>query len=399
MARGATGNVWFQGGKWHARLRGVYLGSRPTEAAAWGLANSAKEVDENHAPDTLAVYGPVFLNAREFEGVRGIKSERSLWATHVATAPFYERPMRSIKPRDLDAWIKALLRKHATQATRSKDGITRARADRTISRQTARHARRILLACFTAAATAGKISVNPLREVQVPRKDVAIEDSDAWAWLTAGEIASLFARFDKLEAKERAYAKAYPDRKGRPGRARFYRAVYATAIYVGLRASELFAIRWEDVDLDGAKPMVRVRRSKTSVSGALKASSSRRDVPLLRPARDALRAWKTRDGVTRATGLVFPADGGGHFSYGFDASWVTRWRKEAGVRDYVTFHDLRHTNASHLRQGTWGITLDLHELRDWLGHSDIKTTQRYAHLGPDSLHAKAREVERGRRPK
>ncbi|MDP7237144.1 MAG: site-specific integrase [Candidatus Latescibacteria bacterium] len=55
--------------------------------------------------------------------------------------------------------------------------------------------------------------------------------------------------------------------------------------------------------------------------------------------------------------------------------------KIAGL-DHVTFHSLRHTYASLLvMQGK-----DLPTIQLLLGHSDIKTTMRYAHLAPDHLH-------------
>ena len=57
-----------------------------------------------------------------------------------------------------------------------------------------------------------------------------------------------------------------------------------------------------------------------------------------------------------------------------------RLRNHCGYPD-VTLHTLRHTCAS--RQVQAGV--DLYRVRDWLGHSSITTTERYAHLAPSSL--------------
>lgn len=47
----------------------------------------------------------------------------------------------------------------------------------------------------------------------------------------------------------------------------------------------------------------------------------------------------------------------------------------------ITFHDLRHTFASGLAMA--GVPL--HKIQHVLGHTDVRMTQRYAHLHPDSL--------------
>lgn len=49
--------------------------------------------------------------------------------------------------------------------------------------------------------------------------------------------------------------------------------------------------------------------------------------------------------------------------------------RRAGIKDF-TFHDLRHTFASHLIMA--GV--DLVPLKELLGHKDIKHTLRYSHL-------------------
>ena len=62
-----------------------------------------------------------------------------------------------------------------------------------------------------------------------------------------------------------------------------------------------------------------------------------------------------------------------------DNSW-DRIRKRAGL-DGVRLHDLRHTFAS--RALALGETLPV--IGKLLGHSDIETTARYAHLARDSI--------------
>jgi site-specific recombinase XerD len=52
---------------------------------------------------------------------------------------------------------------------------------------------------------------------------------------------------------------------------------------------------------------------------------------------------------------------------------------------YVRIHDLRHSFASFLINGG----RSLYEVQKILGHTQLKTTQRYAHLSHDSLVAAA----------
>ena len=71
------------------------------------------------------------------------------------------------------------------------------------------------------------------------------------------------------------------------------------------------------------------------------------------------------------------------------------YRKRAGIERRVRFHDLRHTCASHLLMGTWGVRLSIEEVSAWLGHSSTAVTQRYAHLAPDHLSARVGAALRG----
>ena len=55
-------------------------------------------------------------------------------------------------------------------------------------------------------------------------------------------------------------------------------------------------------------------------------------------------------------------------------------RKSVGLED-VRVHDLRHSFASFLVNAG----RSLYEVQNILGHTQIKTTQRYAHLSQESL--------------
>ncbi len=66
-------------------------------------------------------------------------------------------------------------------------------------------------------------------------------------------------------------------------------------------------------------------------------------------------------------------------------------QEKAGVK-VITFHDLRHTFASHLAMSA----VSLFDIQKLLGHSDLKTTQRYMHLAPDHLQGVTDVLVRGK---
>ena len=82
------------------------------------------------------------------------------------------------------------------------------------------------------------------------------------------------------------------------------RAVWATAIYAGLRGGELRALRWEDVDL--ASGILRVSHGWDDKEGQidLKTRSGKRNVPVAAVLRDHLMDHKLRSGRARVWYLV-----------------------------------------------------------------------------------------------
>lgn len=67
------------------------------------------------------------------------------------------------------------------------------------------------------------------------------------------------------------------------------------------------------------------------------------------------------------------------------ANIVRRSADRAGLAKLVTAHTLRHTAATWLRQETGDARL----VAEFLGHADLSTVSRYAHVATTELHAEA----------
>jgi len=93
------------------------------------------------------------------------------------------------------------------------------------------------------------------------------------------------------------------------------------------------------------------------------------------------RRTTARDGAV----YVFQNKKGGPRGYAGQA--ITKALRRAGLSD-CTIHTMRHTFASRLIQNGMSI----YEVKEILGHADIKTTMRYAHLERRHVSVKARDV-------
>lgn len=157
--------------------------------------------------------------------------------------------------------------------------------------------------------------------------------------------------------------------------------LYATATWTGMRKGELAALRWADVDFE--KRLVSVERS---FKGPTK-SGRTRHLPIVDPLLPVLRAWRLKC----PGDLVFPNERGTlHNSSArifeetlhrvLKRAGLAHERKRGELKPHITFHDLRHTFASHWVLGGG----DIFRLQKILGHASIDMTQRYAHLAPDA---------------
>ena len=167
---------------------------------------------------------------------------------------------------------------------------------------------------------------------------------------------------DEIETLLRA-----PNPRTRTGRRD--RTLLLVAVQTGLRASELIALRCEDVQL-GAGAHVRCHGK----------GRKERCTPLRKDAAAALRAWlKERRG--ESTDPVFPNQRGGslsHDSLGYLLSKhlaSARARCPSLAKKRVSVHSLRHSCAMELLQS--GV--DRAVIALWLGHESVETTYIYLH--------------------
>jgi integrase len=174
-----------------------------------------------------------------------------------------------------------------------------------------------------------------------------------------------------------------------------WRPLVVTAIFTGLRASELRGLRWSDVDLEGQTLTVRQRADQWNQIGNPKSKAGKRTVPLGPRVVNALREWKLACPKGEA-GLVFP-NGAGKVERlaNMHRRGLGAVQKAAGIcaserQPKYGLHALRHAYASLLIE--MGRTAK--RLQAVLGHSSIQMTfDTYGHLFPNPAEDKA-EMER-----
>jgi integrase len=148
------------------------------------------------------------------------------------------------------------------------------------------------------------------------------------------------------------------------------------ALRTGMRQGELKGLQWTSIDWH--KHIMTVRHSRCDYTKELGSPKSNRErhIPMHNEIYEILHARE------KETGYVFlDAD-----KHPFDTQRlklrIAKVCKSAGLRR-IGWHTLRHTFASHLAMK--GVPLNA--VQALMGHSNITTTMRYAHLAPSALHS------------
>ncbi|CAN1517172.1 XerC Integrase [Rhabdaerophilaceae bacterium] len=273
------------------------------------------------------------------------RTQISMLETHVLLA-WGDRKVTDIRTGDVDALLADIARGRARQHKKK----TRHRRVKPLApaKPTPVQANRIgavIRKMFNLAIRWDLCTDNPakafLRNPEQPRE----------RFLNASEIDRLTEILDR-----------HPNRRGA--------TIIRLLMLTGARRGEVLNARWEQFDLDArvwTKPAAATKQKRlhrVPISGAT--------VQLLRSIRSTVPAdcpW------------LFPGDVAGKPVQEIKRFWADiRARADLpGVR----IHDLRHTFASLLVSG--GMTLPM--IGKLLGHTQVQTTQRYAHLFDDPLRA------------
>lgn len=147
---------------------------------------------------------------------------------------------------------------------------------------------------------------------------------------------------------------------------------------------EILALKWEDIDLENG--IIQVERTK-SEKGVIENSTKpgkRREVFISPVICDVLKWWKEQIGKEYKIPPHIP-----HYFPPVDEEWLFTISdvrsahktacKHAKIKNFH-IHDCRHTAATLFRKN--GTELDT--LMNILGHSTIRMTMRYAHIGSES---------------
>ncbi|MCR4623737.1 MAG: site-specific integrase [Alphaproteobacteria bacterium] len=143
------------------------------------------------------------------------------------------------------------------------------------------------------------------------------------------------------------------------------------SLYCGLRAGEIFNLRWEDINFKDNSIFIKDTKSNRNRNAIMTCE---------------VKAMLERNHAAATHDLVFVSAKGekiAEISRTFDrvVDELGFNKNISDTRKKVVFHTLRHTYASWLvMSGT-----DLYRVQRLMGHSTITMTERYSHLSPGHL--------------
>ena len=245
------------------------------------------------------------------------------------------------------------------------EDLARARAAllQKLSRPTAAKVLTSLKSLLKQAERQGNLTRNLTREVTIPAPGRA--RSPLSAGVSLPSVAEIQAILAALEAR--------------------WRPLVVTAIFTGLRASELRGLTWDDLELDRGLIRVRRRADRWNQLAPPRSPAARRALPLTPTVVQTLKAWRQvcPSGPLR---LVFPNGAGkveglaNIYARGLAPAQVAAGVVGRGGKAKYGLQALRDFYAAWLIEQGFAAQ----RVQALLGHSMIQMTMdRYGHLFPD----------------
>lgn len=338
---------------------------------------------------TFATFATTALNIREEDGIRSVEGERNRFKNHLSDCLISDHLISEVTPANI-ADLRRQLSKKLVAGPRA-DGRTK------ISSATVSACMVLVSSIFTEAVERGLRADNPcagIRKKNRKRKAEVDEDTeDKW---------------DKLSGDEqRAFAtcEQIPE---------WARLLVRFAWGTGVRQGEQWNLELRDVHAgeEEQHPRIVVRFGS---KGRRPKNGKIRIVPLFGDGLEAARRWLKilpSYAPKNPHGLMFPGPNGARRGMGGPRQSVYTkqpegtlseekiyllpvWLRMAGIDRHLRWHDLRHTCASSLVSGTWGPAWSLEEVKEMLGHSSVKVTERYAHPADTVLREAAARTQAG----
>jgi integrase len=225
-----------------------------------------------------------------------------------------------VRPLDVEAWFKSLPLAPKTKA----------------------HIRSLMHVLFQCARRWGFIDTNPIdlvrqgaRRREIPRV------------LTPEEFSALLSHLKEP-----------------------YRTMVLVAGCLGLRASEVVGLQWQDIDWDGLT--IRIRRGVVhGREGDAKTEASEKPIPLDPDLATEILRYKNGTVYSQPTDFVFAGDSGKpRWQETILADHIKPAAKDAKIQGKVGWHTLRHSYSTLLRS----LGADVKVQQELLRHADIATT-------------------------
>lgn len=319
-------------------------------------------VDPSAGKLTLAQWWDRWSATRRVESATSSKRE-SVWRNHVQPA-FGSWPLDSIQSWDVEAWVADLGKAKS------------ARGDKPLGAEMQASAVRLLKQLLADAVRHRLLRINPADVVETPSVPKHVDR---------------FLSVD--EADQLLQAITMPGKRGGVARGEKRPRVPDPASQLFVQLMLEAGLRWQEaaglhvfrIDLMRRTITVKeVAERGRRIKEVPKSDAGQRVVPLT---DDLVAALSRHLGGRARDGLVFPDPKGGVLDY---SNWLKRvWNPAIEAAELAdpqpTPHDCRHSYGSWLAEN--GVPP--HEIRDLMGHSSLRATERY-------VHASTRRMQRAR---